>query len=48
MQSTNTGTFAITDTKLYALVVTLSTEDNAKLLKLLASGLKQTINWNKY
>ena len=41
-------TFAITDTKLYLPVVTLSTQDNAKLLKQLKSGFKRTINWNKY
>ena len=41
-------TFSITDTKLYVLVVTLSTEDNAKLLEQLKSGFKRTINWNKY
>ena len=29
--STGTGTFAITDTILYVLVVTLSTQDNSKL-----------------
>ena len=40
--------FATTDTKLYVLVVTLSTEDNVKLLKQLESGFKRTINWNKY
>ena len=40
--------FAITDTKLYVLVVTLSTEGNIKLLKQLESGFKRTINWNKY
>ena len=38
---------AITETKLYVLVVTLSTQDNAKLLEQLKSGLKRTINWNK-
>ena len=31
--STDAGKFAITDTKLYAPVVTLSTQDNAKLLE---------------
>ena len=41
-------TFAITDTKLYVPVVTLSTQDNAKLLQQLKSGIKGTINWNKY
>ena len=46
--STGTGRFAITDTKLYVPVVTLSTQDNAKLLQQLKSGFKRTINWNKY
>ena len=41
-------TLAITDTKLYVLVVTLSTQDSAKLLEQSNSGLKHTINWNKY
>ena len=40
--------FAITDTKLHVPVVTLSTEDIAKLLQQLKSGLKRTINWKKY
>ena len=40
--------FAITETKLYVPVVTLSTQDNAKLLQRLKSGFKRTINWNKY
>ena len=41
--------FAITETKLYVPVVTLSTQDNAKLLQQLKSGFKKnTINWNKY
>ena len=38
----------ITETKLYVPVVTLSTQDNAKLLQQLKSGSKRTINWNKY
>ena len=42
------ATFAITDTKLYVHVVTLSTQDNAKLLHQLKSGFKRVINWNKY
>ena len=33
--------FKITDTKLYVSVVTLSTQDNIKLLKQLESGLKK-------
>ena len=41
-------TLAITDTKLYALMVSLSTQDNAKPLQQLKSGFKKTINWNKY
>ena len=39
---------AITDTKLYARVVTLSTNNYAKLLQPLKPGFKRTINWNKY
>ena len=42
------ATFSITDKKLYVPVVTLSTQDNTKLLEQLKSGLKRTINWNKY
>ena len=38
--------FAMTDTKPYVPVVTLSTDDNAKLLQQLKSELKRTINWN--
>ena len=37
-------TFTITDTKLYVPVVTLSTQNNAKLLEQLKSGFKRTIN----
>ena len=46
--STGAGTFAITDTKLYVPVVTLSTKENSKLLQQLKSGFKRVINWNKY
>ena len=42
------ATFTITETKLYVPVVTLSTQDNAKLLPQLKSGFKRTVNWNKY
>ena len=42
------ATFNITDTKLYALVVTSSKENNIKLLEKLKSGFKKTIKWNKY
>ena len=38
----------ITDTKLYVPVVTLSTQNNAKLLQQLKSGFKRTIYRNKY
>ena len=40
--------FKITETKLYVPVVTLSTQDNAKLLQQLKSSFKRIINWNKY
>ena len=36
-------TFSINDTKLYVLVVTLLTEDNAKLSEQLKSGLKEQL-----
>ena len=42
------ATFAITDTKLYVPVVTLSTQNNTKFLQQLNSGFKRVINWNKY
>ena len=42
------ATFAITDTKLYVPVVTLSTQENTKFLLQLKSGFKRIINWNKY
>ena len=46
--STGAGTFAITNTKLYIPVLTLSSQDNPKLLQQLKSGFKRTIMWNKY
>ena len=42
------GKFAKTETKLYVPVVTLSTQDNEKLLQQLKSGFKRTVNWYKY
>ena len=42
------STFTITETNFYVQVVTLSTQDNAKLLPQLKSGFKRTISWNKY
>ena len=41
------ATFARTDTKLYVPVVTLKTEDNIKLSKLLNEGFKRSVYWNK-
>ena len=38
----------IADTKLYVPTVTLSDQNNIKLLTQLESGFKRTINWNKY
>ena len=46
--STGAGTFAITDTKLYVPVVTLSTQENTKILQQLKSGFKRVISWSKY
>ena len=45
---TGAGAFKITDTKIYVPVVTLSIQDNAKLLQQLMSGFKRVINWNMY
>ena len=42
------ATFKITDTKFYVPVVTLSKENDTKLLQQLKSGFKITIKWNKY
>ena len=42
------ATFKITDTKLYVPVVTLSKENDTKLLEQLKTGFKRTIKWNKY
>ena len=46
--SNGAGKFAVTDTKLYVPVVTLSTQENTKFLQQLKSGFKRVINWNKY
>ena len=42
------ATFAITNTKLYVSVVTLSMQENTKFFQQLQSGFKRVINWNKY
>ena len=39
--------FKITDTKLYVPVVTLSKENDTKLLEQLKTGFKRTIKWKK-
>ena len=46
--STGVGTFAITAARLYVPVVTLSIQNNAKLLEQINSGFKRVVNWNKY
>ena len=48
LYATGKTKFKIKDTKLYVSVVTLSIQDNAKLLQELKSGFKRTINWKKY
>ena len=40
--------FEIADTKLYVPVVTLSKENDIKVLQQLKSGFKRTTKWNKY
>ena len=42
------ATFKITDAKLYVPIVTLKTEDNTKLSKILSNGFKRSIYWNEY
>ena len=46
--SPTNATFKITDCKLYVPVVTLSAENDNKLLEQLKTGFKRTIKWNKY
>ena len=41
-------TFTITETNLYLPVITLSAQDNSKLLPQLKNGFKRTITWNKH
>ena len=41
-------TFTITETNLFVPIITLSTQDNTKLLPQLKSAFKRTISWNKY
>ena len=48
IDSPENAIFKITDIKLYVPVVTLSKEDDIKLLEQLKTGFKRTIKWNKY
>ena len=48
INSTGDGKFKTTNTKLYVPVVTLSTQDNVKLLQQLKSVFRRTISWSKY
>ena len=48
LTAATTATFKITDAKLYIPIVTLKTEDNTKLSKLLSEGFKRQIYWNEY
>ena len=41
-------TFKITNTKLYVPLVTLSSKDNVKLVKLLEEGFERHVYWNGY
>ena len=42
------ATFKITDIKLFVPVVTMSKENDIKLVEQLKTGFKRTIKWNKY
>ena len=48
MDNPENAMFEITDVKLFVPVVTLSKEDDIKLLEQLKAGFKRTIKWNKY
>ena len=41
-------TFKITNTKFYVPIITLSSKDNVKLVKLLEEGFKRPVYWNEY
>ena len=41
-------TFKIRNTKLYFQIVTLSSKNNVKLVKLLQKGFKRPVYWNVY
>ena len=40
--------FKITSTKLYVPIVTLSSKDNLKLVRLLEEGFNRSVYWKKY
>ena len=42
------ATFQITDAKRYVPIVTLSSEDNEKLSKLLSEEFKRPVYWNEH
>ena len=44
----DSANFKITGAKLYVHVVTLSAEDNIRLVKQLNKGFKQSVYWNRY
>ena len=48
LTTATTATFKTTDVKLYVPIVTLKTEDNTKLSKLLSEGFKRPIYWSEY
>ena len=44
----NNTTFKITNTKIHVPIATLSSKDNAKLVKLLEEGFNRPVCWNEY
>lgn len=46
-KTTGARKFSITDTKLSIPIVTLSVQDNIKLLKRIELGFNRTTNWSK-
>ena len=48
LTTATTATFKKANAKLYVPIVTLSSEDNVKLSKLLSEGCKRPIYWNEY
>ena len=48
MSAISNTTFKITNTKLYVPIITLSSKDNAKLVKLLEGGFNRPVYWNEY